>query len=336
MSKASNTNHNASKTPGNYKAAIIWKNFYLSLLPGTEPTIENKKWKFEYKNRRRITISHAKANLSGKEYWDSAIRVYESEVENPTLLEDVNTAQLVALSENSNSMGIRLLICKILSWMIQDLQKQVKQSRDAKPDTDSTEESDDDGKTANTSTVNSATIAKAIVNETNFKDILNTHAANIISAMQDRFDSQQKEINDKLNNHATTQANSRYKRNVTREFEDQIRQLKFELKQQQQKNEQLQTQYDKLRQAHSKLLKRNQTKRKEKREHGVITIYQKHITSYSGLSDRYDALSLYENYLFPKDDKQMQTFKMRKKQQEVESDSTTYNRMHNKWLKRNN
>lgn len=88
------------------------------------------------------------------------------------------------------------------------------------------------------------------------------------------------------------------KRNVTLELEAQIRQLKLDLKQQQHK-EQLQFELDKLRYAHSKSLKRYQMKRYERNERGVITINQKRITSYSGLSDRYDALSLYENYLFP-------------------------------------
>ena len=46
-------------------------------------------------------------------------------------------------------------------------------------------------------TIYSTTIAKAIANDTNFNDILNAFAVNII---------------------ATTQANSRYRRNVTHEL----------------------------------------------------------------------------------------------------------------------
>lgn len=38
---------------------------------------------------------------------------------------------------------------------------------------------------------------------TNLKDI-KRHAANIITAMQARFDTQKEEINDELSNHATT------------------------------------------------------------------------------------------------------------------------------------
>ena len=42
---------------------------------------------------------------------------------------------------------------------------------------------------------------------------------------------QKQEIFDKLSNRATTQANSWYKRKVTRAFDDQIRQLKLGLEQ---------------------------------------------------------------------------------------------------------
>lgn len=72
-------------------------------------------------------------------------------------------------------MGARLLTCKILSWMIQDLQKQIKQGRDDNVDIDSNEESDDCEAT-DASTVNRAAIAKAIVNHTSFNDILNAHS----------------------------------------------------------------------------------------------------------------------------------------------------------------
>lgn len=56
------------------------------------------------KNKRRIAIPHAKANLCGKEYCDSAINTCESE------------------AENTDSVSIRLLVSKILSLLIQDLQ----------------------------------------------------------------------------------------------------------------------------------------------------------------------------------------------------------------------
>ena len=86
-----NINFNTPELPSNYTLITIWKNFCLSLMLGTEPTIDVKKWKFECINRRRIT------------------------------------AQLVALSKNSYSMVVRLSIYKISLWMIECLQKQIKQ-----------------------------------------------------------------------------------------------------------------------------------------------------------------------------------------------------------------
>ena len=49
--------------------------------------------------KRRITIPYAKTNLCGKEYLDSAINTYESEVENPHILKQVNTARTTSCAE---------------------------------------------------------------------------------------------------------------------------------------------------------------------------------------------------------------------------------------------
>ena len=65
--------------------------------------------------------------------------------------------------------------------MIQALQKQIKQRRHNNVAIDRNEESDDDCRTRDACTVNPATISQAIINDTNFSDILNVDTANTIT-----------------------------------------------------------------------------------------------------------------------------------------------------------
>lgn len=116
MFKVSNTNPHTPKTSGNYKAITIWDvSIHCSYLVLNRLLIIKRK--LENKNRSRRTILHTKTNLCGKQHLDSPINTYELEVEIPTILEDVNTAKLVALIEHNDSMGIRVLIRRILSWI---------------------------------------------------------------------------------------------------------------------------------------------------------------------------------------------------------------------------
>ena len=111
----------ANKKPS-YKITTIANNFYLSILSGSDISIDgpyiDRKWKFEYKSNGKRTTIRQQPNLSGKEYFQHAMTTYLKKASNAQQLINVHT--LYDIANSSDNKTVHLLICKIMQWMIED------------------------------------------------------------------------------------------------------------------------------------------------------------------------------------------------------------------------